>query len=55
MVAQSQPEVGGARRLRALHGRREIEIELFSSSAEALQWLSSPRRWQLRDKVRSPG
>lgn len=44
MVAQSQPEVGGARRLRTLHGRREIEIELFLSSAEALQWLSSRTR-----------
>jgi hypothetical protein len=44
IVVQSQPEIGGARRSRTLSGRTEIEIRLFPSCDEALQWFSSTRK-----------
>jgi hypothetical protein len=44
IVVQSQPESGGARRLRTLNGRTQIEIRLFPSCDEALQWFSSTKK-----------
>jgi hypothetical protein len=44
IVAQSQAEMGGARRLRTLHARTEIEIRLFAGCDDALEWFSSTRK-----------
>lgn len=44
VVVQSLPEHGGARRLRTLHGRTEIDIRLFHSSDEAQLWFGSKIR-----------
>jgi hypothetical protein len=48
MLVQSLPDSGGARRLRTLKDRTEIDIRLFQSSGEALLWFGSKTKFRQR-------